>query len=222
MLVDKYYENKVVLVTAGPTYEAIDPVRFIGNRSTGKMGIAIVDLLSSCGAKVFLVSGPMSVVPRFPVEEWIKVESAEEMFEACDRLFEQVDIGIFAAAVADYTPVDVKDQKIKKSEETWSITLKKTRDILKEMGYRKAEHQCLVGFALETENEMENALHKLKAKNLDMIVLNSMQTQGAGFGHDTNEITILDKHNFVRKFELKTKEAVASDILEHLTRFLPE
>ena len=205
--------NKEVLITAGPTYEAIDPVRFIGNRSSGKMGIALALECANNGAKVNLVLGPSHIVVKHSNISVSKVESASEMFKMVNSYFKSSDIAIFAAAVADYTPSIVAKNKIKKSDEKLTISLLKTTDILSEMALKKTAKQFVVGFALETENELENAKEKLKSKNLDMIVLNSLNNKGAGFEHNTNKITIIDKQNNIFDFELKDKSEVAKDII---------
>ena len=205
--------NKEVLITAGPTYEAIDPVRFIGNRSSGKMGIALALECANNGAKVNLVLGPSHIVVKHSNISVSKVESASEMFKMVNSYFKSSDIAIFAAAVADYTPSIVAKNKIKKSDEKLTISLLKNTDILSEMALKKTAKQFVVGFALESENELENAKEKLKSKNLDMIVLNSLNNKGAGFEHNTNKITIIDKQNNIFDFELKDKSAVAKDII---------
>ena len=206
-------KGKKVLVTAGPTYEAIDPVRFIGNHSSGKMGIAIAAALHNRGAAVTLVLGPTREQVPAGIT-LIKVQSAEDMFAASIKEFSSMDIAVMSAAVADYTPATVAEEKIKKSTDTFSVDLVKTKDILKHLGEIKKEHQRLVGFALETNNEKANALQKLKEKNADMIVLNSLQDAGAGFGHDTNKITIFDKGGKEYHFDTKSKAAVAEDIVD--------
>ena len=205
--------NKEVLITAGPTYEAIDPIRFIGNRSSGKMGIALALECANNGAKVNLVLGPSHIVVKHSNISVSKVESASEMFKMVNSYFKSSDIAIFAAAVADYTPSIVAKNKIKKSDEKLTISLLKNTDILSEMALKKTALQFVVGFALETENELENAKEKLKSKNLDMIVLNSLNNKGAGFEHNTNKITIIDKQNNIFDFELKDKSEVAKDII---------
>jgi phosphopantothenoylcysteine decarboxylase / phosphopantothenate---cysteine ligase len=205
--------NKEVLITAGPTYEAIDPVRFIGNRSSGKMGIALALECANNGAKVNLVLGPSHIVVKHSNISVSKVESASEMFKMVNSYFKSSDIAIFAAAVADYTPSIVAKNKIKKSDEKLTISLLKNTDILSEMALKKTAKQFVVGFALESENELENAKEKLKSKNLDMIVLNSLNNKGAGFEHNTNKITIIDKQNNIFDFELKDKSEVAKDII---------
>lgn len=211
--------GKTVLVNAGPTYEAIDPVRFIGNRSSGKMGIAIAEALAGRGAKVILVLGPSSekVSPHGITIK--RVESGEEMYEACISVYDEVDAAICTAAVADYKPAQVASEKIKKKEEPLQIELVKTRDILLELGKRK-QQQCLIGFALETHNLEAYAKQKLGNKNLDFIVANHALEKGAGFGTDTNRITIIDKHNNLVNFELKTKQEVARDIVTYLIKYM--
>ena len=213
---DSFWANKKVMVTAGPTHEAIDPVRFIGNRSSGKMGYALANQLEQRGAEVYLISGPNHLSdPK--VFQHIKVISADDMKEACLDLFSEMDVTIMAAAVADFTPKMFANQKIKKeSTKKLSIELKSTNDILKKLGEIKKPHQRLIGFALETHNELENAKGKLKRKNLDMIVLNSLKNEGAGFENDTNQITILDTKNKQKDFELKSKDKVAEDILNYI------
>jgi phosphopantothenoylcysteine decarboxylase/phosphopantothenate--cysteine ligase len=204
-------KGKRALVTAGPTHEAIDPVRFIGNHSSGKMGYAIAARLEQLGADVTLVSGPTALKTPHRVTA-VTVQSAAQMFDACKTVFQQADIIVMSAAVADYTPTEVADQKIKKKTEDFSITLKKTTDILATLGKEKREDQTLVGFALETNNELENAIDKLHRKNLDLIVLNSMQDSGAGFAADTNKVTIIDRAGEIHTYDLKSKEDVAKDI----------
>jgi len=207
-------KNKTVLLTAGPTYEAIDPVRFIGNRSSGKMGYAIANTAASLGAKVILVSGPSFEKVNFKSIEIIKVESADQMYIATHKYFEKADIVIATAAVADYKPANVAHQKIKKKDAKLQIDLVPTKDILASLGKIKKE-QFLVGFALETNNELSNAQSKLKRKNLDMIVLNSLQDKGAGFATATNKITIIDKDT-IKDFSLKSKKEVAKDIFDSI------
>lgn len=204
--------GKKVLISAGPTYEHIDPVRFIGNHSTGKMGFAVAHEAANRGAEVVLVCGPNHLSVHHSGITRVDVTSAEEMYKACQSRFKEADVAIMSAAVADYTPQTKADQKMKKTADALKIELKPTKDILKSLGEQKKGNQFLVGFALETNNELENAKGKLKRKNLDMIVLNSLQDKGAGFGHNTNKITILDSHNNIEDFELKDKSEVASDI----------
>jgi phosphopantothenoylcysteine decarboxylase / phosphopantothenate---cysteine ligase len=206
-------QGKKILISAGPTYEALDPVRFIGNHSTGKMGIAIANECMHRGAEVTLVLGPTA--EKAPANVVLqKVKSATEMFNACVANFDDTDIAIMCAAVADYTPIVVVAEKIKKKDSVFTVELKKTEDILKTLGGLKKANQVLVGFALETENEKQNALKKLESKNADFIILNSMKDAGAGFGHDTNKITIFNKTGKEFSFEKKDKTAVAFDILE--------
>ncbi|MEO5942064.1 MAG: bifunctional phosphopantothenoylcysteine decarboxylase/phosphopantothenate--cysteine ligase CoaBC [Ferruginibacter sp.] len=208
----KQLAGKKVLVTAGPTFEAIDPVRFIGNHSSGKMGIALAEEFKKRGAEVLLVTGPVS--EHIPGNiETVRVTSAEEMLEQCMCVFGTMDIVVMAAAVADYTIEKPASQKIKKDSTTLSIELKKTTDILKTMGTKKYPGQFLVGFALETTNEKENALKKLESKNADMIILNSLNDKDAGFGHSTNKITIFDKKANEYPFDTKSKKELASDII---------
>ena len=203
--------GKSVLITAGPTHEAIDPVRFLGNRSSGTMGFELAKRAADLGAQVFLVSGPTNLsINHFGIE-LIRVTSAEEMYTAVHNHYDSIDIAIAAAAVADYRPENIAEQKIKKQGDGLQIDLVRTKDILLSMGEKKSG-QFLVGFALETENEEENAKSKLARKNLDAIVLNSLQDKGAGFGGATNKITFIDKNSNVKAFELKTKTEVASDI----------
>ncbi|MGB1204818.1 MAG: bifunctional phosphopantothenoylcysteine decarboxylase/phosphopantothenate--cysteine ligase CoaBC [Chitinophagales bacterium] len=216
----KHLANKKVLITAGPTHEPIDPVRFIGNRSSGKMGIAIAEAALKQGANVTMVLGPTDLRPTSADIKVISVETAEQMFQATTKHFSDSDIAILAAAVSDYTPVQASDVKIKKNDGNMFLELKKTKDILAYLGTKKQKKQLLVGFALETNNELANANKKLKKKNLDFIVLNSLQDKGAGFKHNTNKITILDKYNNMREYELKSKTAVAGDIIEKIVSLL--
>ena len=205
-------KGKKILITAGPTYEAIDPVRFIGNHSSGKMGFDIANTAANLGAEVILVSGPSHCTVKNNAINLIKVVSAHEMYVACHEYFKNVDVAIAAAAVADYKPKNVANQKIKKSEASLSIELEKTKDILASLGEEKKK-QFLIGFALETENEIENAKLKIQKKNLDLIVLNSLQDEGAGFGKPTNKITFIDSNFNIEPMELKSKEEVANDII---------
>ena len=220
-----FFENKLqlkgkkVLVTAGPTYEAIDPVRFIGNHSSGKMGIAIAEEMKSRGAEVTLVLGPSDIAVPQNIEV-IKVKSADEMYQACITRFDTMDIAVMSAAVADYTPVNIATEKIKKNDSSFNIELTKTKDILKSLGEKKNDQQLLIGFALETTNEKEYALKKLQTKNADMIVLNSLNDSGAGFGHDTNKITIFDKQGNEYQFDTKPKREVAKDIVNTIIQLL--
>ena len=209
--------GKKVLITAGPTYEQIDPVRFIGNHSSGKMGVAIAEEMQSRGADVTLVLGPSDIKVNGGINV-INVTSAAGMLDACEQHFSTADITIMSAAVADYTPVKIAGEKIKKTENDFSVSLTKTTDILKTLGGLKKSNQVLVGFALETNNETTYALQKLQSKNADMIVLNSLQDAGAGFGHDTNKITIFDKTGNVYPFEMKSKKEVAKDIVNTIIK----
>jgi len=210
-------KGKKILITAGPTYEAIDPVRFIGNHSSGKMGFDIAKHASNLGAEVILVSGPTHLKLENSSIKLVSVVSAKEMYEACHQFFDTVDVAIAAAAVADYRPKFPATQKIKKTEVDLNIELEKTQDILASLGKIK-KNQFLIGFALETENEIENAKLKIQKKNLDLIVLNSLQDEGAGFGKPTNKITFIDKDFNIEPMELKSKEAVAEDILNKVTK----
>lgn len=212
-------KGKRVLITAGPTYEPIDPVRFIGNHSSGKMGVAIAEEMHMRGADVTLVLGPSDIKVKGGVKV-IKVKSANDMFNACEKVFPASDIAVMSAAVADYTPAITAKEKIKKTENDFSVQLTKTKDILKHLGGLKTKDQLLVGFALETNNERENALKKLQSKNADMIVLNSLNDAGAGFGHDTNKITIFDKAGKEYLFETKSKKEVAIDIVNTIIQSL--
>jgi len=213
------FTSKSVLVTAGPTYEAIDPVRFIGNHSSGKMGFAIAEEFANQGAEVTLVCGPNSLKTINKNINRVDITSADELFNASQKAFKNADIAILSAAVADYKPSRTASQKIKKSHGTKVIDLIPTKDTLAELGKLKTKKQVLVGFALETENEIENAKLKIKKKNLDLIVLNSLNDRGAGFKTDTNKITIIDKYNKIIKFELKSKEDVAKDILKMILNY---
>ncbi len=216
---DSIFSNKKILVTAGPTYEAIDPVRFIGNHSSGKMGVALAEHLHDLGANVHLVLGPS----KLTVKEGIKVTrvfSANEMYTACKKEFAKADICVFAAAVADYTPKTVSNQKIKKSDAEFSVVLKKNVDIAFEFGKIKKSNQLSVGFALETNDELKHAKAKLTKKNFDIVVLNSLNDKGAGFQFNTNKITIVNRNNKITKFELKNKDEVAEDIVKSIEGLL--
>jgi phosphopantothenoylcysteine decarboxylase / phosphopantothenate---cysteine ligase len=213
-------KGKKALVTAGPTYEALDPVRFIGNYSSGKMGIAIAEELTARGADVALVLGPSKESTNNAAIHTICVQSAEEMYTACAKLFPDTDISILAAAVADYRPKNISDKKIKKTGNDLYVELVRTTDIASSLGKIKKEGQLLIGFALETNDELENAKGKLERKNFDFIVLNSLQDKGAGFQHGTNKITIVGKNNKIKEFELKTKVEVANDIVDEVESFL--
>jgi phosphopantothenoylcysteine decarboxylase / phosphopantothenate---cysteine ligase len=208
-------KGKKILITAGPTYEAIDPVRFIGNHSSGKMGYAIAESAAQLGANVTLISGPVRIQTENSLIHLEKVTTAQEMYDAALQSFASCHIAILSAAVSDYRPANVVSQKIKKKEGKLTIQLEKTEDILASLGKSK-DRQFLVGFALETENELENAKTKLKKKNLDLIVLNSLNDRGAGFGTDTNKVTFITRSNKVIPFEVKSKKEVAYDILQHI------
>ena len=207
--------GKKVIITAGPTYEAIDPVRFIGNHSSGKMGFELANAAANLGAKVYLVTGPSHEKVFNSLIKRIEVVSAQEMYTEVHKHYDTSDIAICSAAVADYKPKMVSESKIKKDTDSISIELVKTRDILASLGKTK-KNQFLVGFALETDNEIENATNKLKKKNLDLIVLNSLNDKGAGFKKDTNKITIIDKFEKISEFSLKSKAEVASDIFNEI------
>ncbi len=212
--------GKKVLVTAGPTFEPIDAVRFVGNNSSGKMGYAIANELSQRGADVTLISGPVSAEMKNSNVKVIKVGTASEMFDASVACFKTMDAAILAAAVADFTPVSPPAEKIKRGKSDLRLKLKPTRDIAAYLGEIKAVNQILIGFALETTEELENAKKKLQKKKLDCIVLNSLNDKGAGFGVDTNIVTLIDKHNNIEKFELKSKAEVATDIINKLVSLL--
>jgi phosphopantothenoylcysteine decarboxylase / phosphopantothenate---cysteine ligase len=212
--------GKRAIVTAGPTYEAIDPVRFIGNHSSGKMGVAIAKELADRGAHVDLVLGPSSLVIDYPGVVTHRVVSAAEMYDVCMTIFPQADIAVMAAAVADYRPAVRADEKIKKSNDTLVLELTKTKDILKALGEQKKVGQVLAGFALETTGEREYALNKLTAKHADLIVLNSLNDEGAGFGYDTNKITIFEKGGGEFSYERKPKRQVAADIVTRIVKML--
>jgi len=205
-------KGKKIMVTAGPTYEAIDPVRFIGNHSSGKMGFDIALQAANKGAEVVLISGPTHLQIDHAQVTVVPVVSAQEMYDACHQYYNAMDVAIAAAAVADYRPKNKAPQKIKKDDATLSLTLEKTADILASLGKQKT-HQFLIGFALETENEIENATLKIQKKNLDLIVLNSLNDEGAGFAQPTNKVTFIDRNFTIEPMELKSKEAVAFDIV---------
>ena len=210
-------KGKRVLITAGPTYEAIDPVRFVGNHSSGLMGYKIAERAAALGAEVTLVSGPSAIQLEDKRVNLIRVVSAAEMFHAVQSHYDKTDIGIFAAAVADYRPIDPAQEKIKKTGDSLDIKLEKTQDILGWAGSQKKQ-QYLVGFALETQNELDNAKKKLEKKNLDLIILNSLRDEGAGFKSKTNKVTFIDKNGAVLPFDLKDKAAVAVDILDYIIK----
>lgn len=220
ILLEKDLLGKKVLVTAGPTYEPIDPVRFIGNHSSGKMGIALSKELANRGAEVSLVLGPSSLPVAIPGVRLQKVQTANEMYEACIAEFKHSDVAIMSAAVADYTPAIKAKEKIKKSGETLTVELVKTKDILKSLGAQKKNGQILVGFALETNNEKEYAINKLEGKNADLIVMNSLNDEGAGFGYDTNKITIFEKSGQQLAYDRKPKQQVAKDIVDRIVNLL--
>ena len=213
--------GKKVLVNAGPTYEAIDPVRFIGNRSSGKMGVAIAEQFAALGASVTLALGPSQVNVSHSLIKVIRVESAEEMYKACVDNFADCSIAVCSAAVADYAPRSASSSKIKKQDEEMKLDLVRTKDILKELGKLKKK-QCLVGFALETDNLLEYAKGKLSSKNLDIVVANAANEAGSGFSGDTNKVTIVDKHNKITNFELKSKREIAADIVNYILEYTGE
>lgn len=208
--------GKSVLITAGPTYEKIDPVRFVGNYSSGKMGYALAEACAKQGAEVTLVSGPVMLQTKHPAIRRIDVESAQEMYDAATTHFPQADIVILSAAVADFTPETTADKKIKRKGDELVLNLRPTQDIAAALGAIKNDKQLLVGFALETDNEVQNAQDKMKRKNFDFIVLNSLQDKGAGFRVDTNKITIIDRQQGTTAYETKSKQEVAEDIVEYI------
>jgi phosphopantothenoylcysteine decarboxylase / phosphopantothenate---cysteine ligase len=213
-------KGKRLLINAGPTQENIDPVRFISNHSSGKMGIALADAAARMGAEVDLVLGPVNISPSEKTVHITNVVSAESMATACLSIFKTCDIAVLAAAVADFTPETVSSKKIKKGEGEMVIRLRPTTDIAAELGKMKRSDQLIAGFALETDNELENASNKMVRKNMDLIVLNSLREKGAGFGHDTNVITIIDRYNNIDKFGLKSKEEAAKDILDRIVQIM--
>lgn len=225
-LIEKYFNNqhefsgKKIIVTAGPTFEAIDPVRFIGNHSSGKMGVAIADEFAERGAEVTLICGPSSIQSNNNKVKRIDVTSAEEMYQAVFASQDTLDVAVMAAAVADYTPVSISSEKVKKKEGDLKVDLKRTKDILKSLGGVKKEGQVLVGFAMETQNELENASKKVKSKNADFIVLNSLREEGAGFKGETNKVTFVYPNNKTTHFELKSKLDVAKDIADSVKDLL--
>ena len=208
--------GKKVLITAGPTYEKIDPVRFIGNYSSGKMGFALAEVCAEQGAEVTLVSGPVTLTTKHPGIKRVDVECAQEMYEAATKHFPKADIAILCAAVADFTPKTTADKKIKRKDNDLKLELQPTQDIAAALGAIKKKKQILVGFALETDNELQNAQDKMERKNLDFIVLNSLQDKDAGFRVDTNKVTIIDRNNGLTAYDTKSKKEVAEDIVEHL------
>ena len=216
----KKLQNKRIIVTAGPTVEEIDPVRFISNHSSGKMGYSIAEELNNRGAEVILITGPVKNQKVNSSVKVIQVISASEMFEKSVEWFSTADAAILTAAVADYTPSKFSKTKIKHNSSSLNLELHPTKDIAAELGKIKNPHQKLIGFALETDNEVDNAKLKLQKKNLDLIVLNSMNDKDACFGKDTNKVTFIDKNNNIRKFELKHKSEVAKDIVDELIKLL--
>jgi phosphopantothenoylcysteine decarboxylase/phosphopantothenate--cysteine ligase len=211
-------KGKKVLITAGPTLEPIDPVRYISNHSTGKMGFALATEFVNRGAEVVLVKGPTATYPAIGGVKVVEVNTAAEMYDAAHLEFAKSDITVMAAAVADYTPAHVNEHKIKKNGNDLNLELVKTKDILQALGAKKKAGQTLVGFALETQNEVDNALQKMKKKNLDLVVLNSLNDKGAGFGHDTNKITVIDRAGKQQRYELKSKAEVARDIVNEVIK----
>jgi phosphopantothenoylcysteine decarboxylase/phosphopantothenate--cysteine ligase len=209
-------KGKKALVTAGPTYEAIDPVRFIGNHSSGLMGFLLAEALAENGAEVVLISGPTKLNITNHSIKRIDVISADDMYKACMKEYVHANIIVMSAAVADYSPAEISLKKIKKEGSDLTLKLKPTKDILSELGKKKRKNQVLVGFALETDNEIDHAKKKLHTKNLDFIVMNTLKDKGAGFGHSTNKITIIDKQNKITTFELKDKTEVAKDIVNKI------
>lgn len=218
----KILAGKTICVTAGPTYEQIDPVRFIGNNSSGKMGFAIAESLAAKGALVKLIAGPTHLNTKNCNIERIDVKSAEQMYNATVKEFEQADVAILSAAVADYTPKNVFSQKVKKADNVLNIELQPTKDILAQLGRMKADKQTLVGFALETNDEENNAKQKLSKKNLDFIVLNSLNDKNACFGFDTNKVTIIDSNGNMTKTDLKSKSEIAEDVVSKLIDIIKE
>jgi len=217
---EKPLKGKKVLITAGPTYEKLDPVRFIGNYSSGKMGFAIAEEAAAKGADVILVAGPVKQKAEHKRIERIDVETAAEMKDACEKIFPDVDVAVMAAAVADYTPKTTAENKMKRTGDSLVLELVPTTDIAAMLGNMKRDEQLLVGFALETSDARKNAAYKLKRKNLDFIVLNSLEDEGAGFMVDTNKITIIDRENKIEEFPLKSKQEVAADIVDRLIMYL--
>lgn len=220
--IGKRFSNITVLVTSGPTFEPIDPVRFIGNHSSGKMGASIAETFAKQGAKVIFITGPAKIIPVHSNIEIISVQTAEQMYKEANNRFPLADVAIMAAAVADYTPETLNSSKIKRESDDISIKLKPTKDIAAALGKKKSNKQILVGFALETDKEFNNAVKKLKSKNLDFIVLNSLNDKGAGFGYDTNKVTIIDKNSKTFTFDLKLKVEVANDIVDYIASELEQ
>lgn len=213
---DKPLKGTHALVTAGPTYERLDPVRFIGNFSSGKMGVAVAEALADSGAQVTLVLGPSNMQVYHAGINVVRVESAQQMYDACMQAFPRADISVLAAAVADYRPQQMAEEKIKKQEDTLELKLEKNKDILATLGGMKKPGQTLVGFALETTNELTHAKGKLEKKNADMIVLNTLRDEGAGFGHDTNKITIVKRNGETEALPLQSKQETAAAIINHI------
>ena len=216
--VKKKLLNNRVLITAGPTQESIDPVRYIGNHSSGKMGFAIAEAFADLGAEVILIAGPVSLSLLHPGVEIVPVTSASEMYQETARRIGETDVAVFSAAVADFTPVEPLTRKMKRGKEEWSLRLKPTRDIAAEMGREKKSGQLFVGFALESDNGLENAKRKLKTKNLDLILLNHAGEEGAGFGTDTNRVSMIDRNQELEEYELKPKRQVAADLVERVIK----
>jgi phosphopantothenoylcysteine decarboxylase/phosphopantothenate--cysteine ligase len=214
------FAEKHILITAGPTYEALDPVRFIGNHSSGKMGFALAEEFYLKGASVTLISGSTNQTTNYSGIKLLKVISAKEMYNACTKEFKKANITVMSAAVADYTPETIAEQKIKKKDASFNLKLVKTNDILAALGKAKKKNQFLIGFALETNNEIQNAFDKLKNKNADCIVLNSLNDSKAGFGYDNNKVNILYKDGTVHPFELKSKKEVAKDIVSFIAKHI--
>ena len=211
-----------VLITSGPTYEPIDPVRFIGNYSSGKMGTAIATAIAQQGAQVTFITGPAAVEPQHPSVKIVRVKTASEMLEQAKNEFDSCQVAILAAAVADFAPANTSTDKIKRGKENLDLQLEPTTDIAETLGKMKRQNQIIVGFALETHNEVENAIDKLTRKNLDIIVLNSLNDAGAGFGHNTNKITLIDRNGKQKSFELKPKSEVAQDIANAIIDLLQQ
>ncbi len=211
-----------VLITSGPTYEPIDPVRFIGNYSSGKMGTAIATAIAQQGAQVTFITGPAAVEPQHPSVKIVRVKTASEMLEQAKNEFDSCQVAILAAAVADFAPANTSTDKIKRGKENLDLQLEPTTDIAETLGKMKRQNQIIVGFALETHNEVENAIDKLARKNLDIIVLNSLNDAGAGFGHNTNKITLIDRNGKQKSFELKPKSEVAQDIANAIIDLLQQ
>ena len=213
----KDLQKKKILITAGPTYEKIDPVRFIGNYSSGKMGFALAEACAKRGAEVTLIAGPVSINSTHPSINRVNVESADEMYNATVEIFPDFDVAILCAAVADYKPQQQAGEKIKREQQgDITLSLVRNKDIAAALGKMKQPHQAVVGFALETNDGIDNAKEKLKRKNLDLIVLNSLQNEGAGFRYDTNKVTLIDRAGIITEFALKSKSEIAGDIIDHM------